>query len=156
MNPALDPLSSEVGLDRPGNERLRFEFGHACAQRVRHLLEDPVAVECLEALGAFLAGGLERSALDDCARRATLAANRHPGSKSIDGCGHAAVSATYAVANAVSGKARQAADYAAYAMVYAGGGYGAVADPASFAPEHEWQAACLAGLANSRGASDPA
>ena len=32
----------------------------------------------------------------------------------------------------------------------------AVADPASFAPEHEWQAACLAGLANSRRASDPA
>ena len=156
MDPALDQIAAELGLDRPDRERLRFAFGHACAQRVRHLLEDPVAVECLDALGAFLAGDLERSDLDACAQRAMRHANAHPGSKSIDGCGHAAVSAAYAVANAVSGKARQAADYAAYAAVYAGGGYGAVADRASFAPEHAWQAACLAGLATSPGASDPA
>jgi hypothetical protein len=52
--------------------------------------------------------------------------------------GHAAVSATYAVAHALAGKALQAADYAAYAMVYGQGGYGAVADRESFGPEFRW------------------
>ncbi|MFO1196225.1 MAG: hypothetical protein U1E86_04530 [Burkholderiaceae bacterium] len=151
MTSALDPIAAEAGLDLPARERLRFEFGFACTQRVGHLLEDPAAVECLGALGAYLAGGLDRARLDECAHRALRLANGHPGSKSIDGCGHAAVSATYAVANALAGKARQAADYAAYAAVYAAGGYGAVADRASFAPEHAWQAACLARLAGEHG-----
>ena len=65
--------------------------------------------------------------------------------------GHAAVSATYAVARAVAGKALQAVDYAAYAAVYGQGGYGAVADRESFEPEHAWQVDCLASL----GASEP-
>jgi hypothetical protein len=41
------------------------------------------------------------------------------------------------VANALAGKAFQAADYAAYAMVYGQGGYGAVADRESFKSEFE-------------------
>jgi hypothetical protein len=72
--------------------------------------------------------------------------HHHPGSRSLDGSGHAAVSASYAVANALAGKALQAADYAAYAAVYGGGGYGAVADRASFEPEFAWQVDCLARL----------
>ena len=63
------------------------------------------------------------------------------------------VSATYAVANALAGKALQAAEYAAYALVYGQGGYGAVADRESFQTEFSWQANCLASLAgHSQGA----
>ena len=54
------------------------------------------------------------------------------------------MSATYAVASALAGKALRAAEYAAYAAVYGQGGYGAVSDPASFDIEHAWQADCLA------------
>ena len=52
-----------------------------------------------------------------------------------------------------AGKARQAAEYAAYAAVYGQGGYGAVSDRESFEPEFQWQAACLASLAGQSGAS---
>ena len=51
-----------------------------------------------------------------------------------------------AVANALAGKARQAADYAAYAAVYGQGGYGVVADRESFEPEFAWQVSCLSRL----------
>lgn len=51
---------------------------------------------------------------------------------------HAAVSATYALANALAGRAVEAASYAAYASVYAYGGY-AVADRSAFEPELTWQ-----------------
>src|SRR6188768_3718683 len=102
MNKALEHLAAELGLDDRANERMRLEFGYACALR-------------------------------------------------IDGCGHAAVSGSYAVANALAGKALQAADYAAYAMVYGQGGYGAVADRQAFEPEFRWQVSCLASLAERRG-----
>ena len=55
--------------------------------------------------------------------RAAALANAHGGSKSIDGCGHAA-----------------------YAAVYAQGGYAAVADRDAFAVEHAWQVAALQAL----------
>ena len=51
-----------------------------------------------------------------------------------------------AVANAIAGRALEAADYAAYATVYGDGGYGAVTDAESFRPEHEWQVAALISL----------
>lgn len=86
--------------------------------------------------------------LQAASERAAALANQLPGSRSLDGVGHAAVSATYAVAQALAGKALVAADYAAYATVYGEGGYGAVADPQSFEPEHVWQLACLRGLAD--------
>jgi hypothetical protein len=57
------------------------------------------------------------------------------------------VSATYALANALAGRALEAASYAAYAAVYAYGGY-AVNDPSSFDPEIEWQVAQLRRLAS--------
>ena len=67
-------------------------------------------------------------------------------SKSIDGCGHAAVSASYAVANAVNGRALESASYAAYALVYAEGGYGAVAQHEAFDGEFSWQLSKLKSL----------
>ena len=103
--------------------------------------------ECLLTLGEFLSGSIDESRLAADAQRAKVLANQHQGSKSIDGCGHAAVSGSYAVTNALAGKALQAADYAAYAVVYGQGGYGAVADRESFEPEFHWQVSCLASLA---------
>lgn len=147
MNKALEELARQLRLDDPARVRLRLEFGHACALRIEHLLEDPQVTECLSVLGRYVAGSVDRSRLDEAAQTAHLLANRHQGSKSIDGCGHAAVSGSYAVANALAGKALQAASYAAYAMVYGQGGYGAVADRDSFEPEFQWQVACLSSLA---------
>ena len=148
MNPALDRLARDLSLADPAQERLRLAFGHACALRIRHLLEQPEVEQCLQALGTYLAGPADPARLRALADQAARLANHHPGSKSIDGCGHAAVSATYAVAKAVEGKALEAASYAAYATVYAQGGAAAVADAESFAPEFAWQVQCLAALAN--------
>ncbi|KXA75454.1 hypothetical protein, partial [Bordetella pseudohinzii] len=125
MNAPLERLARQ--LDLPGDERLRLAFGQACVLRVAHLLEDPAAVDCLAGLGCYLQGRLDREQLAALALAAAGLANRHPGSVSLDGCGHAAVSATYAVAAALAGKPLQAAEYAAYAAVYGQGGYGAVA-----------------------------
>ena len=145
MNEALDRLAREVSLSS-APERLRLQFGHACACRVEQFIEQPEVLECLRGLGAFLAGSVQRTELAALAAKAATLANRHQGSRSLDGSGHAAVSATYAVANALAGKARQAADYAAYAAVYGQGGYGAVADRESFEPEFAWQVDCLSQL----------
>jgi hypothetical protein len=152
VNEALDRSAKEAALDSPANEHLRLEFAYACVVRVEQYLEDPAVRECLRGLGAFLAGALSRGELTALATEAARLANQHQGSRSLDGSGHAAVSATYAVANALAGKARQAADYAAYAAVYGQGGYGAVADRQSFEPEFLWQAGCLTKLAAHRSA----
>jgi hypothetical protein len=148
MNASLDRLARALSLEAPAREHLRFAFGLACVQRVQHLLEEPRAAACLDGLGDFLAAAIDRPTLDDFAAEAARLANRHPGSNSIDGCGHAAVSATYAVAKALAGKALEAADYAAYAIVYGQGGSAAVAERASFEPEFAWQTGCLAALAD--------
>ncbi len=147
MNAALDQLAVRVGLAQPANERLRLAFGHACVARVRHLLEDPAVAQCLDVLGRALDGTASGGELEAARAVAVRLANSHPGSPSIDGCGHAAVSASYAVANALQGKALQAASYAAYATVYAQGGAAAVADRAAFRPEFAWQCAALTALA---------
>ncbi|HEY3047113.1 MAG TPA: hypothetical protein VGJ72_06575 [Polaromonas sp.] len=147
MNYALDRLAKDLALADTGHERLRLEFGYACALRVKHLLEEPAVEQCLLGLGAYLAGSTDREYLRTLAAEAARLANHHQGSKSIDGCGHAAVSATYAVAKAVEGKALEAASYAAYAVVYAQGGYAAAADRGSFEPEFEWQVNSLTSLA---------
>jgi hypothetical protein len=148
MNHALDRLAKDIALTGPDRERLRLEFGYACATRVKHLLEEPEVEECLLGLGAYLAGTSDRESLRKLAAEAARLANHHQGSRSIDGCGHAAVSATYAVAKAVEGKALEAASYAAYAVVYAQGGSAAVADRESFEPEFEWQLSALMSFAN--------
>lgn len=154
MNDALDRLARQLDLDAPANEHLRLAFGHACVRRVEHLLEEPAVLECLHGLGRFLQGAISPAEFAERAAQASRLANQHQGSKSIDGCGHAAVSATYAVANALAGKARQAAEYAAYAMVYGQGGYGAVAERESFQPEFDWQTGCLASLAGQHAPAD--
>ena len=151
MNSALEKLASVIGLNNAENERLRLEFGCKCAARIRHLLEEQDVIACLKSLEKYLAGEIHEGEFRHDQQRAPELANQHRGSKSIDGCGHAAVSASYAVANAINGKALQAASYSAYATVYADGGYGAVAQPEAFGPEFRWQVATLRPLAAEKG-----
>jgi len=103
--------------------------------------------ECLNILGKFLGDTASSSALSQAGETADRLANQRRGSKSIDGCGHAAVSASYAVANAVNGRATQAASYSSYAIMYAQGGYAAVADRDAFESEFTWQLNLLRKLA---------
>ncbi|MCC2634958.1 MAG: hypothetical protein K0S48_2844 [Ramlibacter sp.] len=138
MNDALARVAAETGLLDPARQRLRLAFALACVRRVEHLLEDERAKEGLAVLQAWVEGRADDVALQAAATRMQAVANGHRGSNSIDGSAHAAVSATYAVANAMAGRALEAASYAAYASVYAYGGY-AVNDRASFEPEFAWQ-----------------
>jgi len=155
MNDLLDRIARDLRLDAPQHARLRLAFGHACVERVRHLLEDADVLACLDGLVAWLRGERTDAELRALADEAARLANRHPGSRSIDGCGHAAVSASYAVAKALAGEARAAADYAAYAAVYAQGGAAAVADRDAFTTEFQWQARRLAVLASPETACEP-
>jgi hypothetical protein len=149
MNEKLSRLATELDLERAENAPLRLAFGLACAARVQHLLEDPRALECLAVLQDYVEGRCDAAALRSAAQEAAQIANSHRGSNSIDGSAHAAVSATYAVAKALAGRALEAASYAAYASVYAYGGY-AITDPASFEPEFAWQQEQLRRLAGAR------
>jgi hypothetical protein len=146
MNDALEQLAADIELDQ--RAPLRLAFGLACASRVRHLLESAEVVACVDALAGHLRGDIDDAAFQAWAGRALQLAQQHPGSKSIDGCGHAAVSASHAVAQALQGRALQAASYAAYAAVYADGGSTAVAFRPSFEPEFAWQIEALRALAH--------
>jgi hypothetical protein len=97
-------------------------------------------------LHGFVAGTMSPAELEATRDELQRVANSHRGSPSLDGAAHAAVSATYALANALAGRALEAASYAAYASVYAYGGY-AVSDASAFEPEHAWQADELRRLA---------
>ena len=149
VNLELSRLADVVGLHEPASEPLRLAFGLACAARVQHLLENPKAADCLAVLRAFVEEKADRPALDAAVRDVAALANAHRGSDSIDGSAHAAVSATYAVANALAGRALDAASYAAYATVYAYGGY-AVNDPAAFETEFAWQVETFKRLSSTR------
>ena len=146
MNTGLQELAARLGLDRTEHQRLRLEFGLACCDRIAHLLEDARVCACVATLRGFLIGECPADELDAAAKQASALARAHGGSAAIDGSGHAAVSATHAVANAVSGRALEAASYAAYAVVYAYGAY-AVRDPAAFQEEFAWQVETLRRLA---------
>jgi hypothetical protein len=125
---------------------LRLKFGLLCATRVAHFLEQREVLACLELLKELVNTQNLKEKLPALIRRSDELANRHPGSKSLDGVGHAAVSATYACAKAIAGQARQASEYAAYAAVYGQGGYGATSDPTAFDPEFIWQTQQLQAL----------
>jgi hypothetical protein len=145
MNHELMRLAAAMALQDERHARLRLALGRACVARVKHLLEDPQAVQCLAVLEAFVDGRADEAALAAARQEIAAVANSHRGSNSIDGAAHAAVSATYAVANALAGRALDAASYAAYATVYAYGGY-AVNDPTAFEAEFAWQVSALQAL----------
>lgn len=146
MNEALARAAADVRLDDPSRGDLRYAFALACVERIAHLLEEPRAIAAVPVLRGFVAGTVSRAELETTRDDMQRVANSHRGSQSIDGAAHAAVSATYALANALAGRALEAASYAAYASVYAYGGY-AVSDPSAFEPEDTWQADELRRLA---------
>lgn len=146
MNSELAQLASFLKLAAPESRELALKFSLACAKRVEHLLEEPEVVECLGVLERYVAGNASSECLAKAAEDAATLSNRHRGSKSIDGCGHAAVSASYGVSKAVAGKALDAAQYCAYASVYASGGYAAVAEREAFESEYSWQLKYLTSL----------
>lgn len=139
MHPDLGKIAS--ALNAAGNDQtLALRFGLACVEEVADNLESDEVITVLERFRQCVANGdadclTELQALS--ALMAQLSAS-HPGSKSLDGTRHAAVSATYALAKAVSGRALEAAAYAAYSRVYGYGGY-AVTDPECFAEVHRSQ-----------------
>lgn len=146
MNDQLARLARDLNLDAPGNRRLRLAFGFACADRVAHLIEEPRLLRHLATLDTHLADGGSPELLELAAREAATLARGHRGSSSLDGSGHAAVSASNAIANALAGRALDAASYAAYAAVYAYGAY-AVRDPQAFESEFSWQVDTLGSIA---------
>ena len=139
-NPALQQL---VRQHAPG-ERESVALALAFVQRVRHLLEDERVIALLDAGTRWAedaaAAPQRRQALAD---EAAQLARSHPGSRSIDGTAHAAVSASHAVACALRGRVLDAADYAAYAAVYAYSA-SAVLSPEAFEDEHVWQVSLAA------------
>lgn len=145
MNETLHAAAAAAGLNEPSREHLRLRLGLAFTERVAHLLEDSRATGALDVLRAYVEGRCTSSELEEMRLQVQSVARSHPGSKSLDGSAHAAVSATYAVANALAGRALDAASYAAYAAVYAYGGY-AVSDPSAFEGEFEWQVRVFARL----------
>ena len=147
MNSELVVLATNLGLGEPQSRELALKFSLACAKRIEHLLEDSEVVQCLHVLEHYVAGCASQEMLLLAQQDAARLANQHRGSRSIDGCGHAAVSASYGVAKAVAGRAVDAAQSCAYAAVYASGGYAAVADRQAFEPEFAWQLQCLRGMA---------
>lgn len=149
MNTELEQLAATLHLSSEAARPLALAFGLACAKRAEHLLEVPAVQQCLDQLERYVQGNLPAAQLAAAAQEAERLANHHSGSKSIDGCGHAAVSASYGVSNALAGKAMEAASYCAYALVYASGGYAAVAQREAFDTEFAWQANCLRELTTS-------
>ena len=145
VNLELQQRLKNANIDGDGNRALRYRFAYACANRVRYQLEDARAIALLDVLQAYVEGRSDDDARSAAAEEAAALANHHRGSQSIDGTGHSAVSATYAVAAALAGKVQDAAEYAAYSAVYGYGGY-AVSDPDAFAPEYAWQANALESL----------
>ncbi len=134
MNEALGRLVRADGV----SDAVRWRFAATLVARIRHLLEQDAVRACAQVLDDFVAGRVERAALEAAASEAAILATAHHGSVSIDGTAHAAVSATHAVARARAGKVLEAADYAAYAMVYSYS-CSAVTDPSAYADEYRWQ-----------------
>src|SRR5262245_54191647 len=91
--PMTDLLSATLQACALGSEphdALKFAFACACVERVRHLLEDEPVIRCLDTLAEFVAGRVDRDAVERAAAEAAMLANRHQGSRSLDGVGHAA------------------------------------------------------------------
>jgi hypothetical protein len=142
MNSELRTLVDRVGLNTPEMERTRFEFCFACASRINHLLELDEALAAYTDFKSYLDGQLSQADFEKLQTSIFSIANKHQGSKSLDGTKHSAVSATYALANAMNGNAVAAAEYAAYSKTYGYGGY-AVSDLESYQEEYSAQVALL-------------
>ena len=142
MNIELRALVDKVALNTPRMEKTRFEFCFACASRINHLLELDEALSAYQDFKSYLDGQISQADFENLQTTIFSIANKHQGSKSLDGTKHSAVSATYALANAINGNAIAAAEYAAYSKTYGYGGY-AVSDLDSYQGEYSAQVAIL-------------
>jgi ATP-dependent Zn protease len=105
-------------------------------------LELDEAISAYQDFKSYLEGKVTQVEFEDLQKSIFSIANKHQGSKSLDGTKHSAVSATYALANAINGNAVAAAEYAAYSKTYGYGGY-AVSDLESFQEEYTEQVKIL-------------
>jgi len=134
----LNQLAQQLELDCDSNFKLRIEFGVACAEHVEHLLTDQSIIDLLAVGKGFVHNRVSEENLKQAAQQAMKLARTHPGSGSIDGAGSAAVSSSFGVAAALAGNALVAAEYTAYASVYAYAGF-AVSDLSAYTEVHDWQ-----------------
>ena len=139
MHPGLEKIVAEIRLLGESPE-LSMHFGLACVEQVSVNLETEASIEALGKFRSLMVdfGPDAQSELQALASKMSIHASQHPGSKSLDGTRHAAVSATYALAKALSGQPVEAAAYAAYSSIYGYGGY-AVLDSDSLAEVHTKQ-----------------
>jgi hypothetical protein len=142
MNAELRSFVKELGLNNPEMEAIRYKFCFACASRIAHLLELDEAIAAYKDFESYLNGDLDRAKFEALQKAILEIANKHTGSKSLDGTKHSAVSATYALANAINGNPVAAAEYAAYSKTYGYGGY-AVSDLESYQEEYVEQVKIL-------------
>lgn len=146
MHPDLEKIDS--ALNSAGKDQmLAWRFGLACVEEVADNLESDEVIAVLERFRLCVANNAADSQpeLQELSSLMAKLSASHPGSKSLDGTRHAAVSATYALAKAVNGRAVEAAAYAAYSQIYAYGGY-AVTDPECFSQVHRIQLKILLSL----------
>lgn len=153
MNSELRALVDAVELNAPKMEKTRFDFCFACAESISHLLELDEALAAYQDFKSYLSGELPDIEFENLKKSIFKIANSHQGSKSLDGTKHSAVSATYALANAINGNAVAAAEYAAYSKTYGYGGY-AASEPDSYQTEYSAQVAILRELLETNSPSD--
>jgi hypothetical protein len=128
----------KAALDLDPHQTYRFCL--RCVESVEANLESDLVLEYLREFRGYVESGVSRdeSVMTEFAGRVFALARSHPGSTSIDGSRHAAVSATHTLAAAVAGRVVDAAAYAAYSQVYGYGGY-ALSDPSNFEAIHRQQ-----------------
>lgn len=142
MNRQLRTLASNHSFETDQYQKQRLAFGISCVNRITHLLIDEQLTTILNDAQLFLADKLSQAEFDIQVNEAKKIAQSHAGSNGMDGAGSAAVSATFAVARALAGDAINAAEYAAYASVYAYASH-TVSDPSAYEKEYQWQVQAL-------------
>jgi len=145
MNSQLRVLVKESGLNEPTLDQVRFDFCFACITRICHLLEADESIKAYSEFELYMNKLMSKPNFERLQKSILNIANQHPGSQSLDGARHSAVSATYALANAINGNAIATAEYAAYSKVYGYEGY-AVNDLENYQDEYFIQVKILRDL----------
>jgi len=138
MNRQVRDLARVHQLDQQRFFLLRVVYALDCVEWAKPLIEDSRMSDALSAGHQFVSGEMDFLALQRVANEAKMIALSHPAHGTIDSTHHATVSASFGVARALAGDAWNAAEYAAYALVYAQS-ESAVMDPDSFVPLYNWQ-----------------
>lgn len=138
MNTEIRRLAREIRLESDALFRLRLAFGVDCVRRVEQFLIDEDIIQAFMVGKQFVAGQCSLIELNAAAKQAHKIAASHAGTSGLDGAGNAAVSVSNAASLALAGRAIDAAEYSAYAKVYAYSSH-AVTDPKAYTEENNWQ-----------------